>query len=171
MKRHFLAAIAAAACMAAPALHAQGAQQPRPADRGRMTMQNHGERHDRMMATLNLTDAQKAQIKAIHAKYEPQVKAARQAMRTQMEAARAARAKGDTAAVRANRAQMKAAMEPMSRIHQQEMAEIRAILTPEQQAKFDTMKSQRKGMMKGERHGRMDRMNHKKAPATPASQQ
>ncbi len=137
--------MAVAVTMAAPALHAQTTTtRPMPAAGARM---QRGPGHDRMMAQLNLTDAQKAQIKAIHAKYEPQMKAERDRLRPQMEAARAARAEGDTA----NRADRRAAMEPMRKIRDQEQAEVRAILTPEQQAKFDTMMQNRGDM--GTRNG------------------
>ncbi len=149
MKRHLFAALAVAVTMTAPALHAQSTTtQAAPG------MQMHHERgpgHDKMMAELNLTDAQKAQIKAIHAKYEPQVRAERERMRPEMQAARAARANGDTAAASADRAKFRAAMGPMRKVHEQEMAEVRAILTAAQQAKFDTMKAKHMGM-KGGRH-------------------
>lgn len=146
--------------MTAPALHAQTTTtQPMPA--GAQMMKHRGPGHEKMMAELNLTDAQKAQVKAIHAKYEPQIKAEREKMRPQMEAARAARAKGDTAAERSDRASFRAAMGPMQQIHQQEMAEVRAILTPAQQQKFDSMKQQHGDMgragRKGMKMGKTDR--------------
>ena len=53
-----------------------------------------------------------------------------------MDAAKAARQKGDTAAVRSNMAKAHQVMQNAS-YRTQEQAEIRAILTPEQQAKFD----------------------------------
>ena len=86
---------------------------------------------------LNLTDAQKAQIKAIHQKYQPQNQALRDRAKPFMEAARAARQKGDTAAFRSNMAQAQQIMQSGQSFRTQEKAEIRAILTPEQQAKFD----------------------------------
>jgi Spy/CpxP family protein refolding chaperone len=51
---------------------------------------------------LNLTDAQKAQIKTIRQKYQPQNEALRKQAKPYMEAARTARQKGDTAAARSN---------------------------------------------------------------------
>lgn len=136
--------------MAAPALYAQtttATVQPAPVAGARM-MKHQSPGHHQMMAELNLTDTQKAQVKTIHAKYEPQIKAEREKMRPQMDAARAARAKGDTSAVRADRANSRDSMGPMQQIRQQEMAEVRAILTPAQQQKFDTMKT-RGDHMKG----------------------
>jgi Spy/CpxP family protein refolding chaperone len=86
---------------------------------------------------LNLTDAQKAQIKAIRQKYQPQNEALRTQAKPFMEAARAARQKGDTAAFRSNMAKARQVMQGGQSIRTQENAEIRAILTPDQQAKFD----------------------------------
>jgi Spy/CpxP family protein refolding chaperone len=85
---------------------------------------------------LNLTDAQKAQIKAIREKYKPQNEALRAQAKPFMEAARAARQKGDTAAFRSNMEKAHQLMQGAS-FRAQENAEIRAILTPDQQAKWD----------------------------------
>ena len=85
---------------------------------------------------LNLTDAQKTQIKAIRQKYQPQNEALRARAKPFMDAARTARQKGDTAAFRSNMEKAHQVMQSGS-YHTQEQAEIRAILTPEQQAKFD----------------------------------
>jgi protein CpxP len=86
---------------------------------------------------LNLTDAQKAQIKTIRQKYQPQNEALRTQAKPYMEAARAARQKGDTAGFRSNMAKARQVMQGGQSIHTQENADIRAILTPDQQAKFD----------------------------------
>jgi len=85
---------------------------------------------------LNLTDAQKAQIKAIREKYKPQNEALRAQAKPFMEAARAAKQKGDTAAFRSNIEKAHQLMQGAS-FRTQENAEIRAILTPDQQAKWD----------------------------------
>ena len=86
---------------------------------------------------LNLTDTQKAQIKAIRQKYQPQNKALGDRAKPFMEAARAARQKGDTAAARSNMEKARQVMQSGASIRTQQNAEIRAILTPDQQAKFD----------------------------------
>jgi Spy/CpxP family protein refolding chaperone len=91
---------------------------------------------------LNLTDAQKAQIKAIRQKYQPQSEALRAQSKPYMDAAKAARQKGDTAAFRSNMAQARQLMQNAS-FRTQEQAEIRAILTPAQQAKFDAHAKER----------------------------
>ena len=113
---------------------------------------------------LNLTDAQKAQIKAIRLKYQPQNEALRTQAKPFIDAARAARQKHDTASARSNMEKARQVMQGGQSIHAQETAEIRAILTPEQQAKFDArqkaMSERGKGGHKG--WGKKD----KTAPAT-----
>jgi Spy/CpxP family protein refolding chaperone len=103
---------------------------------------------------LNLTDAQKAQVKTIHQKYQPQNEALRTQAKPFMDAARAARQKGDTAAARSNMLKARQVMQGGQSTHTQEMADIRGILTPDQRAKFDarqkTMSERRaKGANKG----------------------
>jgi len=86
---------------------------------------------------LNLTDAQKAQIKTIRAKYQPQNEALRTQAKPFMDAVRAAHQKGDTAAARTNMEKARQVMQGGQSFRTQENAEIRAILTPDQQAKWD----------------------------------
>jgi Spy/CpxP family protein refolding chaperone len=86
---------------------------------------------------LNLTEAQKAQVKAIRQKYQPQNEALRAQAKPFMDAARAARQKGDSATARSNMQKARQVMQGGQSTRTQEMAEIRGILTPDQQAKFD----------------------------------
>lgn len=111
---------------------------------------------------LNLTDAQKAQIKTIREKYKSQNEAARTQAKPFMEAARAARQKGDTAAFRSN---MEKARRVGQSVRTQEMAEIRNILTPEQRTKFD---AQQKAMAERGKGGHKG-WGKKGAPATKSS--
>ena len=85
-------------------------------------------------ADLNLTDAQKAQVKTIREKYKAQNEAARTQAKPFMDAARAARQKGDTVAFRSNVEKARQVGQP---VRTQEMAEIRNVLTPDQRTKFD----------------------------------
>ena len=150
--RNFALAAVAAAAIAGSAQ----AQSPTatPGAKPVAGMRGRGRDHGKHMGAfkdLNLTDAQKAQMKAIHAKYQPQLKASREQAKPLMEAARAARQKGDTAAFRAN---IEKARQLSSGIRTQEMNEIRAILTPDQRAKADAAMAQRKqerGARKGKR--------------------
>ncbi len=86
---------------------------------------------------LNLTEAQKAQIKTIHQKYQAQYKPLRDQAKPFMIAARTARQKGDTVAFRSNMERSRQIVQGNQAIRTREQAEIRAILTPDQQAKFD----------------------------------
>ena len=105
-------------------------------------------------ADLNLTDAQKAQIKAIHEKYKPQAQALRTQAKPFLDAARAARQKGDTAAFRSNMEKARQVMQGGQTFRTQEQAEIRAVLTPEQRAKWDARQKQMADRRaKGERRG------------------
>jgi Spy/CpxP family protein refolding chaperone len=110
---------------------------------------------------LNLTDAQKAQIKAIHAKYQPQNEALRNQAKPFMEAAKAARQKGDTVAFRSNMEKARQVMQGGQSFRTQQNAEIRAILTPDQQVKFDARQKKMAERGKGDHKG----WGKKKAPA------
>ena len=151
-------AFVTAAIAAAPALSAQ-AVPATPAPQAQAHRMGPGRQagHEGFLAKLNLTDAQKAQVKAIHQKYAAQFKSTRDAARPDMDAMRAARQKRDTATVNALRAKMRADMAPMQKVHEQEMAEVRAILTPDQQKQFDTMATQQRERMKNGKGG-MGRM-------------
>src|SRR5256714_5531560 len=92
---------------------------------------------------LNLTDAQKAQIKAIRQKYQPQNEALRAQAKPFMDAARAARQKGDTAAIRSNMEKVRQVMEGGQSVRTQETAEIRNVLTAEQRTKFDARQKEK----------------------------
>jgi len=106
---------------------------------------------------LNLTEAQRTQVRAIHEKYRPRFQAAREQLRTQSAAARALRQKGDTAGARAAyqrlRTDMQARIQP---IQQQQQAEIRNILTAEQRTKFDAAQQRMKERLENrkDRRGR-----------------
>ena len=78
----------------------------------------------RLLGGIKLTDAQKTSIKAIHTKYEPRISAIRDTVKMN----RKANATATTNDALRTRAQALAA---------QERAEIRAVLTAEQQTRFD----------------------------------
>ena len=117
---------------------------------------------------LNLTEAQKTQIKAIRTKYQPQNQALRDRAKPFMEAARTARQKGDSVAFRSNMEKARQVMQSGQSIHTQETAEIRAILTPDQQAKFDAQqKAAGERRAKGGKAGKS--WGHKRSGAPPAA--
>jgi Spy/CpxP family protein refolding chaperone len=117
---------------------------------------------------LNLTEAQKTQIKAIRQKYQPQNQALRNRAKPFMDAARAARQKGDTAAFRSNMEQARQVMQSGQSIHTQQQAEIRAVLTAEQQAKFD---AQQKAASERRAKGGKKGWGRKGPGAPPATRQ
>ena len=102
---------------------------------------------------LNLTDAQKAQVKVIRQKYQPQNEALRNQAKPFMEAAKAARQKGDTVAFRSNMEKAHQVMQGGQSLRTQQNAEIRAILTPDQQAKFDARQKKMSEHKKGDHKG------------------
>jgi Spy/CpxP family protein refolding chaperone len=135
-----LAMVGAALAAASPLV----AQQ---AGGGRQGPGHHG---DRMLAGLNLTDAQKAQIKSIHAKYKAQLSGSQSAVKPDLAAARAARQRGDTAAARAAFEKARVAMQANRPVREREMAEVRNILTTEQRQTLDARRAQWKA--KGMKH-------------------
>lgn len=90
-----------------------------------------------LLRGVNPTDAQKAQIKTIHEKYQTQFQSLRTAMKPAMDEAKAARQRGDTAGVRAAFAKTAASRQQAQDLRTREAAEIRAVLTPAQQTTFD----------------------------------
>lgn len=86
---------------------------------------------------ITLSDAEKANIKSVQAKYAPQMKALREQFKPQMEAARQARQRGDTAALKAMRQNSAAQREQTKKLLDAERNDLRAALTPENQVKFD----------------------------------
>jgi Spy/CpxP family protein refolding chaperone len=114
---------------------------------------------------LNLTEAQKTQIKAIRQKYQPQQQALRAQAKPYMEAAKAARQKGDTAAARTNFEKARQ-LEQNASFRTQEQAEIRAVLTPDQQAKWD---ARQKAAADHRARGGKKGWGHKRAGVAPAA--
>ena len=121
------------------------------------------------MADLNLTDAQKTQIKAIRDKYKTQFESLRTQQKPLMDAARAARQKGDTAAFRSNMQQARNLATPL---RTQETNEIRNVLTAEQRTKFDARQKEmaarrakmgEKGWKKGEKGWKKGEKGEKKS--------
>jgi len=166
----FALVVAASATVAATA----GAQSTAPANGQRIERsksdsthwKQHGRKgHDReamgpgrsALRGVKPTDAQKAQIKAIHEKYQPQFKSLREAMKPAMDEAKAARQRGDTAAVRAAFAKTASTREQAQALRAQETAEIRAILTPDQQKTFDANVAQMKSRGDHAKKGRGNR--------------
>ena len=124
----------------ATTVRAQQSTAPAPQAHARRGMRpgGPGMRADRaLLRGVNLSDAEKANLKAVHAKYAAQTKAIRSQYKPQHEQMRAARQRGDTAAVRSLIQQSSGERDQMRTLMQSERADLRAALSPENQAKFD----------------------------------
>jgi len=132
MKVIRIATLAAALCVGiTSAAAAQGTEPPqRQGEMGRG-----GGMGGMLLKDINLTDAQKAQVKAIREKYAPlQLELRKSIQATGGPPDEATRAKG-------------------ADLRQKQAAEIRAILTADQQAQFDKNLAEVKAQMESRRNG------------------
>jgi Spy/CpxP family protein refolding chaperone len=133
MKVIRIATLAAALCVGITSVAA--AQGTEPPKQGQGEMGRGGGMGGMLLKDINLTDAQKAQVKAIREKYAP----------LQLELRKSAQATGGPPdeATRAKSADLR----------QKQAAEIRAILTADQQAQFDKNLAEMKSQMESRRNG------------------
>jgi protein CpxP len=153
MSRFLTAALGAAVVLGMAGV--AGAQAPARKDSAKWA--RHGEMAGRrgergkFMKDLNLSDAQKSQIKAIHKKYEPQMKQIREQGKAQFGDLRAARQRGDTSA--ATRAKFQQFRQRTMAVREQENNEVRSILTADQRTKWDAAQAQRKQRFEAHQKG------------------
>jgi protein CpxP len=105
-----------------------------------------------LLRGIKLSDAEKTQVKAVHAKYSTEAKSLRESLRPAMQEARAARQKHDSAAVKVAREKSAGDRQKLQALMQRERAEIRSALTPEHQKMFDANAKRartRKGLARG----------------------
>jgi hypothetical protein len=88
-----------------------------------------------LLRGIKLSDAEKASLKSVHAKYASQLKAIREQAKPKAGEARPVR--GDTAAMRARWEKNAPLRDQMKTLALAERADIRAALAPANQAKFD----------------------------------
>lgn len=100
---------------------------------------------------IDLTQAQRDQIKTVNEKYRAQFKTIRESLKPDLKAAHDARQRGDTVAARAAFERTKTVRDQMEALMQQQRTEVRALLTAEQQKTFDSNIAQMKERM--ERRG------------------
>lgn len=86
---------------------------------------------------IELTQAQRDQMKTVNEKYRAQSQAIRESLKPDLQAAHDARQRGDTVAARAAFERTKPARDQMQALMQQQRTEVRALLTAEQQKTFD----------------------------------
>ena len=127
---------------------AQNAQKPDSAHRHGRFEQGQGPRRGgfgagALLKGITLTDAQKTQLKALRGKERPD-SAERVAQRATMAKIRDARQRGDTVTAKAL---MQEARVKMQREQDQHIAQIRSILTADQQKQFDTNVAEMKQRM------------------------
>ena len=97
-----------------------------------------------LMKGVNLTNAQKTQAKQIRDKYKPQFESLRESMRPAGKEMREARQRGDSAAAKAAWDRTADTRAKMTTLREQQMSELRAILTPAQRTTFDANLAQMK---------------------------
>lgn len=90
-----------------------------------------------LLRGITLSDAEKASVNAVNTKYAPQFKAIAKQYKPQHEQMRAARQKGDTATMKALMQQTSGERDQMKTLMESERGDLRAALTPDNQAKFD----------------------------------
>ena len=107
-----------------------------------------GEFSEKLAAKLNLTQAQKDQIKQIRKNNFEQNKAFFEQARQTRQEIRAAREAGDTAKAEALAGTMEAQRAQFKQIRDAERTQFLAVLTPEQKAQFEAMKAERQNHRK-----------------------
>jgi len=148
IRTHIVVLGAAVALFAASEAIAQAPARPDSAGRQgemRRGQRPRGERGMRMgregmrglLRGIELTQAQRDQVKTINEKYRAEFQTLRESLEPDMKAVRDARQRGDTAAARAAWDRNSAGREKMQALMAKQRAELRGVLTPEQQKTFD----------------------------------
>ena len=106
----------------------------------------------RMFGKLNLTDAQKEQIRTIQQNFREANKAAFEASRATFQQFRDAKKANDTARVEALKPTVEANREQMKKIREQQRQQVLNILTAEQRTQWEALKSEREER-RGDRRG------------------
>jgi len=109
----------------------------------------HGMMGERLAEKLNLTDAQKEQIRAIKKETREQNAAFFQSFRQTRQDLRAAREANDTAKLDALKGTLESQHAQMKQIRDAEQQRVLSVLTPEQRTQFEQLKAQR-----AERHSK-----------------
>lgn len=110
---------------------------------GKMHGRGGAEFGERFAQKLNLTDAQKQQIRDLQQNFRETNKAFFDQMRNTREQMAEARRTGDTARMDQLKATMQSQRPQMQQLREQQKQRIAAILTPEQRAQWDALKAER----------------------------
>ena len=111
----------------------------------------HGMMGEKLAQKLNLTDAQKEQIRAIKTETREQNAAFFQSVRQTRQELRAAKQANDTAKLDALKATFESQRAQMKQIRDAEKQRVLSVLTPEQRTQFEQLKAERQA-----RHGKRD---------------
>lgn len=109
----------------------------------------HGDGHrggmmfDRMAERLDLSEAQKVQMKELHESFRARTEPARTQMHDMMQQLREARAAGDTARAQQLAASLEAQRAQMRQLRESQHERMLALLTGEQRARVEQMKAER----------------------------
>jgi protein CpxP len=133
------AVLALSSTLAFAAPHQGGAEGGRQGRHGK-----HGFNAERLAQKLNLTEAQKAQLKAQAETFRAQNKAFFESNRETFQQYREAKKANDTAKMQSLQSQVDAAREQMKSLRQTERQQFLSVLTPDQRAQLDAMQAERK---------------------------
>jgi len=106
----------------------------------------------RLAQKLNLTDAQKDQLKAMHRSFREENKAFFESARQTRQELKAARQAGDTAKVESLKPVMQSQREQMKQLHQAQKEKFLSILTPEQRTQLEALKAERQSRREKHQH-------------------
>lgn len=135
MKVIRIATLAAALCVGITSIAAAQGTEPPQQGQGQGEMRRGGAMGGMLLKDINLTDAQKAQVKVIREKYAP----------LQLELRKSVQATGGPPD--------EATRSKMMDLQSKQAAEIRAVLTADQQAQFDKNLAEMKSRMESRRNG------------------
>jgi Spy/CpxP family protein refolding chaperone len=113
----------------------------------------HGELGARFAEKLNLTDAQKEQIRTMNQTFRDSNKEFFEQARDTHRQMREARQAGDQARLESLKATAQSQRAQMKQLHTEQRQRVLALLTPEQRAQFEAMKAERQAR-RAERHNK-----------------
>jgi Spy/CpxP family protein refolding chaperone len=115
-----------------------------------------GEFSERFAEKLNLTDAQKQQIKDIQSSFREQNKAFFESTRETRKQIREAKEAGDTARLESLKATAESQHAQMKQLREAQMQRVTSVLTPAQKSQWDALKAERQA----KREQRGEHRNH-----------
>ena len=127
---------------------------PHEGMRGGKRGRHGGEFGERMAAKLNLTDAQKQEIRDLNQSFRENNRSFFESAHSLRMELREAKQANDTAKLESLKPQLEAQRDQMKQLHEAQRNRILAVLTPEQRAQLDALKAERR--QRREQHRRND---------------